>query len=151
LKEKVVRKYPTRFILVICMGLVASIAQTTPSKAETGSILVVFTKVGFVVGAGSGRGVLTFRAHEYPFWVSGMSIGATIGGSTNKLVGRALYLRSPYDIAGTYAAIGAGGALAAGAGGIYLQNAKGVVLQLKGVKVGMELSAAVSGIEITLK
>jgi polyphosphate kinase 2 (PPK2 family) len=37
------------------------------------------------------------------------------------------------------------------AGGIYLQNAKGVVLQLKGVKVGMELSAAVSGIEITLK
>ncbi len=80
-----------------------------------------------------------------------MSIGATIGGSTNKLAGRALYLRSPYDIAGTYAAIGAGGALAAGAGGIYLQNAKGVVLQLKGVKVGMELSAAVSGIEITLK
>ena len=46
---------------------------------------------------------------------------------------------------------GAGGAWAAGAGGIYLQNAKGVVLQLKGVKVGMELSAAVSGIEITLK
>jgi lipid-binding SYLF domain-containing protein len=151
LKEKAVRKYPTRFILAVCMGLVASIGQTTPSKAETGSILVVFTKVGFVVGAGSGRGVLTFRAHEYPFWVSGMSIGATIGGSTNKLVGRALYLRSPYDIAGTYAAIGAGGALTAGAGGIYLQNAKGVVLQLKGVKVGMELSAAVSGIEITLK
>ena len=121
------------------MGLVASIGQTTPSKAETGSILVVFTKVGFVLGAGSGRGVLTFRAHEYPFRVSGMSIGATIGGSTNKLVGRALYLQSPYDIAGTYAAIGAGGAWAAGAGGIYLQNAKGVVLQLKGVKVGMEL------------
>jgi hypothetical protein len=30
------------------MGLVASIAQTTPSKEETGSILIVFTKVGFV-------------------------------------------------------------------------------------------------------
>jgi lipid-binding SYLF domain-containing protein len=133
------------------MGLLASIAQTTPSKAETGSILVVFTKVGFVLGAGSGRGVLSFRGHEYPFRVSGMSIGATIGGSTNKLVGRALYLRSPYDIAGTYAAIGAGAALAASAGGIHLQNGKGVVLQLKGAKVGMELSAAVSGIEITLK
>jgi hypothetical protein len=33
----------------------------------------------------------------------------------------------------------------------HLQNAKGVVLQLKGAKVGMELSAAVSGIEISLK
>jgi len=146
-----VREYRTRLILAVCMALVASIGQTNPSKAETGSILVVFTKVGFVLGAGSGRGVLTFRAHEYPFWVSGMSIGATIGGSTNKLVGRALYLQSPYDIAGTYVAIGAGGALAAGAGRIRLQNAKGVILQLKGVRVGVELSAAVSGIEITLK
>jgi hypothetical protein len=78
-----------------------------------------------------------------------MSLGATIGGSTTKLVGRALNLRSPYDIAGTYVAIGAGGAFAAGVGGIQLQNAKGVVLQLKGARVGVELSAAVSGIEMT--
>ena len=145
------RRHRTRFVLAVCMGLVASLGQTTPSKADTGSILVVFTKVGFVLGAGSGRGVLTFGGREYPFRVSGMSLGATIGGSTTKLVGRALNLRSPYDIAGTYVAIGAGGAFAAGVGGIRLQNAKGVMLQLKGARVGVELSAAVSGIEITLK
>ena len=55
------------------------------------------------------------------------------------------------DIQGTYAVIGAGGALAAGAGGVQLQNEKGVILQLAGGKVGVELSAAVGGVTIALK
>jgi lipid-binding SYLF domain-containing protein len=111
----------------------------------------VFTKGGFIVGVGGGRGVLTFRGHHYPFRVSGMSIGATIGASTTDLVGRALNMRSPGDIAGNYSAVGAGGALAAGAGGVQLQSEKGVILQLHGVKVGVELSAAVGGVQIALE
>jgi hypothetical protein len=47
---------------------------------------------GFI---GEGKGVLTFRGKHYPFTVSGMSIGFTIGASTTKLVGRALNLSSP--------------------------------------------------------
>jgi hypothetical protein len=80
-----------------------------------------------------------------------MSLGATIGASTNKMVGRALNMRAPGDLAGTYSAIGAGGALAGGAGGTRLQNAKGVILRLRGVKVGVELSASVGGVEITME
>jgi hypothetical protein len=49
------------------------------------------------------------------------------------------------DIAGTYSALGAGGAFAAGAGGVQLQNANGGILQLTGVKVGVELSASLAG------
>jgi len=60
-------------------------------------------------------------------------------------------MRTASDIEGTYSAIGAGGALAAGVGGVRLQNAKGVVLELTGVKVGAELSAAVSGVEVRLR
>jgi hypothetical protein len=63
-----------------------------------------------------------------------MSLGATIGASARKLVGRALNMRAPGDLAGTYGAIGA---LAGGAGGAQLRNAKGVILQLRGVKVGV--------------
>jgi len=59
--------------------------------------------------------------------------------------------RNPSDIEGVYSAIGAGGAVAAGAGGVRLQNAKGVVLELSGVKVGAELSAAASGVEVRLR
>ena len=133
------------------LGLVAVASASTASQAETGSVRVVFTKAGFIVGVGGGRGILTFRGHHYPFTVSGMSFGATIGASTTQLAGRALNMHAPGDIAGSYSAIGAGAAVAGGAGGVALQNARGVVLELHGVKVGVELSASVGGVTITME
>jgi hypothetical protein len=133
------------------LGLAVVASASTASRAETGSVRVVFTSGGFIIGVGGGNGVLTFRGHHYPFRVSGMSFGATIGAATTQMVGRALHLRSPGDIAGTYSAIGAGGALAAGAGGVVLQNARGVVLEMHGVRVGVQVSAAVGGVTITMQ
>jgi hypothetical protein len=140
-----------RSIVVALFGLLASAVVATPALAETGTVRVIFTKGGFIVGVGGGEGVLTFRGKNYPFTVSGASIGFTVGASTTKLVGRALNLRGPGDIAGSYAVAGAGGALAAGAGGVQLQNANGVILQLSGPKVGVELSAAMGGVTIALR
>jgi len=131
--------------------LLTSAAVATPALAEVGAVSVVFTKGGFIVGVGGGRGVLTFRGRRYPFTVSGMSVGFTIGASTSKFVGRALNLRSPGDLAGSYAVGGAGGALAAGAGAVQLQNANGVILQLSGSRVGLEAPAAVGGVTITMQ
>jgi hypothetical protein len=144
------RKRSIRIIHLALAGLLAT-GLATAARAETGAVRVVFTKGGLIVGVGGGHGVLTFRGRNYPFRVAGMSIGATIGASTTNLVGRALNVRSPGDIAGSYSAIGAGGALAAGAGGVQLQNEKGVILQLHGAKVGVELSAAVGGVQISLE
>ena len=124
---------------------------STPSLAQTGQVAVVFTKGGFIVGVGGGEGVLIFRGKRYPFTVSGMSVGFTIGASTTKLVGLALNLTGPASIEGAYSAIGAGGAVAAGAGGVQLQNANGVILQLSGPKIGAEVSAAAGGVTIGLK
>jgi len=137
-------------VCAISLALLAVASLPTTSRAETGSVRVVFTKGGFIVGVGAGRGVLTFRGRHYPFSASGMSVGATIGASTMELVGRARNLRSPGDLVGTYSAIGAGAALAGGAGGVALQNARGVVLELHGVKVGLGLSAAVGGVTISM-
>lgn len=124
---------------------------STPSRAETGQIAVVFTKGGFIVGVGGGEGILLLRGKKYPFTVSGMSVGFTIGASTTKFVGRALNLRGPASIEGSYAVGGAGGAVAAGAGAVQLQNANGVILQLSGPRIGAEVSAAVGGVTIRLK
>jgi hypothetical protein len=88
-------------LLVVVAGF------STPSRAETGQVAVVFTKGGFIVGGG--EGVLVFRGKRYPFTVSGMSVGFTIGASTTKLVGRALNLTGPASVEGAYSAIGAGG------------------------------------------
>ena len=124
---------------------------STPSLAETGQVAVVFTKGGFIIGAGAGEGVLVLRGKRYPFTVSGMSVGFTIGASTTKLVGRALNVNGPRSIEGGYSAVGASGAFVAGAGGVQLQNANGVILQLSGPRVGAEVSAAVGGVTIRLK
>jgi hypothetical protein len=141
--------------LAIAAALVALFAVapgfSTPSRAETGDVAVVFTKGGFIVGVGAGEGVLVLRGKRYPFTVSGMSVGFTIGASTSKFVGRALNLRGPASIEGSYAVGGAGGAVAAGAGAVQLQNGNGVILQLTGPRVGAEVSAAVGGVTIRLK
>jgi len=81
---------------------------STPSRADTGAVAVIFTKGGFIVGVGGGEGVLTYRGKHYPFTVSGMSVGFTIGASTTKLTGRALNLNGPQSLEGSYAAGGAG-------------------------------------------
>jgi hypothetical protein len=143
------RKLAAGVALVALLVGVAGVS--TPSRAETGQVAVVFTKGGLIVGVGGGEGVLVLRGKRYPFTVSGMSVGFTIGASTTKLVGRALNLRGPASIEGSYSAIGAGGAVAAGAGGVQLQNANGVILQLSGPKIGAEVSAAVGGVTIRLK
>jgi hypothetical protein len=143
------RKFVASVALVALLAGVAGVS--TPSRAETGQVAVVFTKGGLIVGVGGGEGVLVLRGHRYPFTVSGMSVGFTIGASTSKLVGRALNLRGPASIEGSYSVIGAGGAIAAGAGGVQLQNANGVILELSGPRVGAELSAAVGKVTIRLK
>ena len=137
--------FATSLLVLLTFGLVA------PVQADTCAVRVVFTKGGFIVGVGGGEGVLLLRGKKYPFTVSGMSVGFTIGASTTKLVGRALNLRGPASIEGSYAVGGAGGAIAAGAGAVQLQNANGVILQLSGPKVGAEVSAAVGGVTIRLK
>ena len=141
-----------RAMNVALVALVVGVTGfSTPSWAETGRVAVIFTKGGLVVGVGGGEGVLTLRGKHYPFTVSGMSIGFTIGASTTKLVGRALNLKGPASIEGNYSAMGAGGAVVAGTGGVQLQNANGVILQLSGPKVGAEVSAAVGGVTVRLK
>jgi hypothetical protein len=143
------KRFSTNIALVALLVGVAGIS--TPSHAEVGQVAVIFTKGGFIVGVGGGEGLLILHGKRYPFTVSGMSVGFTIGASTTKFVGRALNLRGPASIEGTYSAIGAGGAVAAGAGGVQLQNANGVILQLSGPRVGAEVSAAVGGVTVRLK
>lgn len=81
---------------VVYAALIASLTGivgfSTSARADTGQVAVVFTKGGFIVGAGGGEGVLLYRGKKYPFTVSGMSVGLTIGASTTKFTGRALNL-----------------------------------------------------------
>ena len=124
----------------------------TPSQAQaTGQVSVFFAKAGLIVGAGRGRGVLTYRGRDYPFRVSGLSLGITAGASAMRLTGHISGLRDVKDFSGTYDAVGGSGALIGGAGGVQMTNAKGVTISLKGPVAGLEFAANRSGVRISLQ
>jgi hypothetical protein len=57
------------------------------------------------------------------------------------------FIVAPSDIARA----APGGAIAAGVSGVRLQNPNGVILPLRGAKLGVELSASVACISITME
>jgi hypothetical protein len=122
----------------------------SPSYAETGSVVMNITKVGFIVGIGGGSGTLTFKGKQYRLRVEGVSLG-TIGVAGMDLVGTASNLNSAADIAGVYSAASAGLAVAGGGKVATLKNSKGVVLKVSGKEVGFEVSVSLSGLKISLQ
>ena len=139
-------------IRLAVITLFAVVLSAASSLAQApGYVRVKFVKAGVMVGAGGGSGVLTYRGRDYPFRVSGLSLGVTAGASVSRLEGWASGIRQVSDFAGTYGSIGAGGAFVGGAGGVRLGNDKGVVIALRGPKAGMEFAANISRIVISLK
>jgi hypothetical protein len=139
-------------IRLVVIALIAVDLSTASSIAQApGYVRVKFVKAALMVGAGGGSGVLTYRGRDYPFRVSGLSLGVTAGGSVSRLEGWASGIRQVSDFAGTYSSVGAGGAFVGGIGGIHLGNEKGVRIDLQGPKAGMEFAANLSKLSISLK
>jgi hypothetical protein len=139
-------------IRVAVIALFAVVLPATSSLAQAaGHVRVKFVKAGLMVGAGGGSGVLTYRGRDYPFRISGLSLGITAGASVIRLEGWASGIREVNDFAGTYSSVGAGGAFVGGLGGIHLRNAKGVAIELQGPRAGMEFAANLSKIRVSLR
>lgn len=141
-----------RKVSISAVLLAAAVFVGPPSSAtaQTGTVSLNVTKVGFIVGVGGGSGTLNYKGRTYRLALGGVSAG-TIGAAGAHLVGTAYNLRSPADIAGTYSATSASVAVAAGAKTVVLQNANGVVLRLQGKQVGFEASLSLSGLTIALQ
>ncbi|MBP0113450.1 MULTISPECIES: hypothetical protein [Bradyrhizobium] len=136
-------------LLLLAFGLTM---PATPSFAQAaGQVRVKIVKAGLLVGGGAGSGVLTYRGKTYPFKISGLSFGITIGATVGRLNGWASGIREISDFAGTYSSVGGGFALVGGANGVHLRNEKGVTMVLQGPKAGFELAANISQITIALR
>jgi hypothetical protein len=138
-----------------CAAVVAAaafmlMAASTPSSAQTGSVRIKVVKAGFIIGVGGGSGTLNYHGKTYRLSIGGIGVG-TIGIAEANLAGTARNLRSPSDIAGTYAAAGAGFAVVGGPKVARLQNGKGVILELRGVQLGAEVSLGLGGMTIALQ
>jgi hypothetical protein len=138
-------------IRLAVITLFAVVLPAASSLAQApGYVRLKFVKAGVMVGAGGGSGVLTYRGRDYPFRVSGLSLGVTAGVSVSRLQGWASGIRQVSDFAGTYSSVG-GSAFVGGVRGVQLGNENGVRLALRGPKAGMEFAANLSKISIPLK
>lgn len=122
-----------------------------PASAQAQTVRIEFVKAGWWIGGSVGSGWLNYGGRNYPLTIGGLSAGLTFGASKTELVGTVRNLRSPYDIEGTYTAIGAGAAVAGGVRAMELRNGRGVVLNLRGATVGLSFDLDLSGMEIRIR
>jgi len=136
-------------------ALVALIALFTVglhgARADTGGVTLVVFKGGWIIGGSAGHGTLSFHGRHYPLSVGGIDYGLVFGGSKTVLQGRVRNIQRPSDVAGVYAAAGAGLAIIGGVRAIVLTNQKGAVLELSGRQVGLMANADLSGLAITMR
>jgi len=132
-------------------GAVFGGAGLSSAYADEGFVTLTIYKAGWIIGGSGGGGVLNFHGRAYPLSTGGLDYGLVFGGSRTVLQGRVHNIWRPSDVAGVYAAAGAGLAIGGGARAIVLTNQKGAVLELSGRQVGLMANADLSGLAITLK
>ena len=144
-----------RISMLLRGALVALIALFTVglhgARADTGGVTLVVFKGGWIIGGSAGHGTLSFHGRHYPLSVGGIDYGLVFGGSKTVLQGRVRNIQRPSDVAGVYAAAGAGLAIIGGVRAIVLTNQKGAVLELSGRQVGLMANADLSGLAITMR
>ena len=140
------------FALAAPIALLVLIVPVTPSLAQAaGHVRLKITKASLFVGGGVGSGILTYGGRDYPFRISGLSLGVAAGASVSRLEGLATGIRHVADFAGTYDSVGGGGAFVGGFGGVQLRNEKGVRIALQGPRAGIEFAGNLSQITISLR
>lgn len=140
--------YRAAFVALLAL---ASLGISSAAKADSGRIWLWELKGGWFIGGSAGGGTLLFHGRRYPLSVGGVSAGLVFGGSETRLQGTVSNIWRPSDVAGVYAAVGAGVAIGVGARVIVLKNEKGAVLRLSGRQIGLLANADVSGLVIGLK
>lgn len=143
----------TRILLSLAMVILllafAASGQAQP-QSLSGTVSIDLTSVAAGIGTSWGSGVLRYQGRTYRFRVTGLTVG-DVGFSTISAVGNVYYLNSPSDLAGKYAAVGAGVTVGGGGGGVSMKNQKGVRIELYSVQQGVQLTIGPQGFNIEMK
>lgn len=142
--QRIFRSAFAALIVLFSVGVQAA-------HADSGSVVLTIFKGGWIIGGSAGHGTLKFGGKTYPLSVGGIDYGLVFGGSKTVLRGSVKNIKRASDVAGVYAAAGAGLAVGGGARAIVLTNQKGAVLELSGKQVGLMANVDLSGLAITLK
>jgi hypothetical protein len=135
----------------VVLALVAFAGLSSAAQADEGFVQLTIIKAGWIIGGNGGGGVLDFHGRRYSLSTGGIDYGLVFGGSRTVLRGRVSNIWRPSDIAGVYAAAGAGIVVGGGVRAIVLTNQKGAVLELSGTQIGLMANADLSGLAISLR
>ena len=102
-----------------------------------------------LVGGAEGKGVLHFKGKDYPFTISGVTVGG-VGYTEAHGTANVYFLKSIEDFPGTYTGIGAGAAVGTSKGANTFQSMKEVVITTKSKGQGAALNLGVSSGTIKL-
>jgi hypothetical protein len=138
-------------VALVALTALTGAALSSAALADGGTVSLVIYKAGWIIGGSGGGGMLNFRGRSYALSTGGLDYGLVFGGSKTVLHGTVSNINRPSDVAGVYAAAGAGIAVGRGARAIVLTNQKGAVLELSGHQTGLMANADLSGLAITLK
>jgi len=144
-------RIPTMLRAVSIALIVLCAVGLQEARADSGTITLTIFKGGWIIGGTAGHGSLSFRGRTYPLSVGGIDYGLLFGGSKTVLRGRVRNISRAGDVAGVYAAAGAGLAVGRGVRAIVLTNQNGAVLELSGRQVGLMANADLSGLAITMR
>ena len=102
-----------------------------------------------IFGGAEGKGVLHFKGKDYPFTMTGVTVGG-VGYTEAHGTANVYFLKNIEDFPGNYQGIGAGAAVGVSKGGNTFQNMKEVVITTKSKGEGAALNLGVSSISIKL-
>ncbi len=140
-----------RAVVTALMVALAGAGLVSAVRADSGTIGFQVIKGGWIIGVSGGSGTLYFHGRRYPISIGGLSAGFLFGASATNFYGTVTNIRSPYDVAGIYGALGGGAALGVGGQAIVLRNEKGAILTLSGMQVGLQINADLSGLSISVR
>ena len=134
------------------IGLAVLVFMATPAWGAddtTGKVSIETMTVGVGLGVTWGNGVLEYQGKEYPFTVTGFSVG-DIGGAKVRAKGEVHNLQRPEDFAGVFMAVVAGATVGGGAGAAALKNQNQVDMVVTAANQGLSLSLAHAGLKVKL-
>ena len=147
--QHVVRKFLSILFLGLAFVSFGANAADAP-KVPAGTVNITETQFALIVGGSRGSGVLNYQGKDYPFKISGMSVGANVGISKVSLAGEVYDMADISKFSGTFTKLESSITLGGGVGGTILKNQNGVIMRLTSTSEGVQLNLSSSGVTVKL-
>ena len=144
-----IRKFLSFLILGLAIFSFGASAADAPKK-PSGTVSINETQFALIIGGSTGGGVLTYQGKQYPFKLSGMSLGANVGVSKLSASGEVYDLSDISKFSGTFTKLESSITLGGGVGGTVLRNENGVIMRLSSTSQGLQLNLSASGVTVKL-